>query len=135
MLTKADIHHVIDVLELRDKPHMIYMGGSLCIRGIRDTNDIDLAVDGEDFKEICKRYGKENEITCPLIDRKIDLEIDGIKVELFERTSPLFINEADEIDGLLCQKINEIINMKRRFNREKDKKDIELLKSLGYKAQ
>ena len=108
-----------------DDNYMVYMGGSLCMRRVRETNDLDIAVEPEAFWELAKRYGKEHDITISLGDRKFDLFIEGTVVEIFERED--FMNECELVDGVWCQTLDEIIKMKRRFNRAKDKKDLELL--------
>ena len=133
MVNQHKINDVIDELELRDKNYMIYMGGSLCIRGVRLTNDLDICVEPEMFLYLAKKYNKENDIYIALVDRKFDLEIEDFNVEIFERTN--FDDEYEIVDGLKCQTLDEIIKMKRRFNREKDQKDIIMLKELRDKAQ
>lgn len=122
------INKVIDSLGIRDKSYMIYMGGSLCVRGIRLTNDLDICVEPDTFWELAKKYDKEKDTYISLTDRKFDLEFEGFNIEIFQRTD--FDSEYEIINGLKCQTIDEIIKMKHRFSRPKDIKDIELLEKL-----
>lgn len=126
MANRFTIKTILSILGLsEDNNYMVYMGGSLCMRRVRETNDLDIAVEPDAFMELAKRYDKENEITISLGDRKFDLFIEGTVVEVFERED--FMNEAELVDGVWCQTLDEIIKMKRRFDRPKDKKDLEVL--------
>ena len=126
MANRFTIKTILSILGLsEDNNYMVYMGGSLCMRRVRETNDLDIAVEPDVFAELAKRYDKEDEITISLGDRTFDLFIEGTVVEVFEREN--FMNEAELVDGVWCQTLDEIIKMKRRFDRPKDKKDLEIL--------
>ena len=126
MANRFTIKTILSILGLsEDNNYMVYMGGSLCMRRVRETNDLDIAVEPDVFAELAKRYDKEDEITISLGDRTFDLFIEGTVVEVFERED--FMNEAELVDDVWCQTLDEIIKMKRRFDRPKDKKDLELL--------
>lgn len=126
MATRYTIKDILNELRLTEYDnYMVYMGGSLCMRHIRETNDLDICVEPDKFKELAERYEKEEYITTSSGDRKFDLFIEETVVEVFERED--FMNECELIDGVWCQTLDEIIKMKCRFNRSKDKKDLEIL--------
>lgn len=126
MANRFTIKTILSILGLSEGDnYMVYMGGSLCMRKVRETKDLDICVEPDAFMELARRYDKEDEITISLGDRTFDLFIEGTVVEVFERED--FMNEAELVDGVWCQTLDEIIKMKRRFDRPKDKKDLELL--------
>lgn len=122
-MKKEDIIREVNNLDLQED-YVLGMGGSLCMRGIRDTHDIDLGVHKKDFE----RLAKNQEITQAVLgQQKIVLTtLKGDEIEVFNYED--FDGEGTEIiDGIQCQTIEGIIKMKKRFNRPKDIKDLELI--------
>lgn len=122
-MKKEDIIREINNLDLQED-YVLGMGGSLCMRDIRDTHDIDLGVHEKDFK----RLAKNQEIAQAVLgQQKIVLTtLKGDEIEVFNYED--FDGEGTEIiDGIQCQTIEGIIKMKKRFNRPKDIKDLELI--------
>ena len=122
-MKKEDIIREINNLDLQED-YVLGMGGSLYMRGIRDTHDIDLGVHEKDFK----RLAKNQEIAQAVLgQQKIVLTtLKGDEIEVFNYED--FDGEGTEIiDGIQCQTIEGIIKMKKRFNRPKDIKDLELI--------
>ena len=130
MIDKATINEIIDFLELRDKKYMIYMGGSLCVRGLREnTNDLDLCVEPDVFWKMVEKYNANT--YASMKDLKFDLTDPklGFNVEVFKREK--FDTEYSIVDGLACQTIKEIIKMKTILNRDKDRRDILMILDSG----
>ena len=130
MINKQGITDMIDFLELRDKKYMIYMGGSLCVRGLREsTNDLDLCVEPDVFWKMVEKYNANIYVSSK--DLKFDLSDPKLNfnVEVFKREN--FDMEYTVVDGLACQTIKEIIKMKTIFNRDKDRRDILMILDSG----
>lgn len=127
MFNKENITEAIKGLGLEDKKYIVYMGGSLCVRGIRDTNDIDLGIEAEDFERLKKRFNKLYTISV-MGYGKFEINTENGTIEIFKAED--FYDKIEKIDGVWCQKLDEIIKMKKYFGREKDLKDIELINNM-----
>ena len=127
MFNKENIIEAIKGLGLEDKKYIVYMGGSLCVRGIRNTNDIDLGVEAEDFERLKKRFNKLYTISV-MGYSKFEINTENGTIEIFKAED--FYDKIEKIDGVWCQKLDEIIKMKKYFGREKDLKDIELINNM-----
>lgn len=127
MFNKENIIEAIKGLGLEDKKYIVYMGGSLCVRGIRDTNDIDLGIEAEDFERLKKRFNKLYTISV-MGYGKFEINTENGTIEIFKAED--FYDKIENVDGIWCQKLDEIIKMKKYFGREKDLKDIELINNM-----
>ena len=127
MFNKENIIEAIKGLGLEDKKYIVYMGGSLCVRGIRDTNDIDLGIEAEDFERLKKRFNKLYTISV-MGYGKFEINTENGTIEIFKAED--FYDKIENVDGVWCQKLDEIIKMKKYFGREKDLKDIELINNM-----
>lgn len=127
MFNKENIEKAIKELGLENKKYIVYMGGSLCVRGIRDTNDIDLGIEAEDFERLKKRFNKLYTISV-MGYGKFEINTENGTIEIFKAED--FYDKIEKIDGVWCQKLDEIIKMKKYFGREKDFKDIELINNM-----
>ena len=127
MFNKENIIEAIKGLGLEDKKYIVYMGGSLCVRGIRNTNDIDLGVEAEDFERLKKRFNKLYTISI-MGYGKFEINTENGTIEIFKAED--FYDKIENVDGVWCQKLDEIIKMKKYFGREKDLKDIELINNM-----
>lgn len=127
MFNKENIEKAIKELGLENKKYIVYMGGSLCVRGIRDTNDIDLGVEEKDFQRLKKRFNKLYTISV-MGYGKFEINTENGTIEIFKAED--FYDKIEKNDGVWCQKLDEIIKMKKYFGREKDFKDIELINNM-----
>lgn len=125
-LNRKDIIEIISDLDLKNKYHFVFMGGSLTIMGIREfTNDLDLGVTSDEFVGLQRKFRKDNNIsTSTLGNGKFDLIINNHKVEIFNLDNEI---HYDNIDTIKCQKLNDIVELKKRLNRPKDEKDLKLI--------
>lgn len=114
--------------------HYVLVGSApLAARGLREANDLDIAVTGVLWEELAnsgdyvleKRYGRQF-----LVDKKSG-EIDIIRQldwDKYPTTVEEAILGADVIKGFPFLNISETIKFKTALGREKDFKDIELIK-------
>ncbi|MBQ9011244.1 MAG: hypothetical protein IJ093_01175 [Bacilli bacterium] len=85
------------------------------------TNDIDLAVSKEYEKKLLQNY------TCTLKEQNKDYNVYNIDDKIEFATN--YYDAKYEIKyGYKFQTVNEILKLKETLNRQKDQKDIELLK-------
>jgi len=115
----------LEKLNLPKDKFAIFGSGPLAIRDIRETNDLDIIVKPELWEKLKKKY--------PVKDKEKGLIKIG-NIEIYKKWGKWFddmsklIDEADIIRGLRFVKIERVLEWKKAFNREKDKKDIELIK-------
>jgi len=102
--------------------YVIYGSSCLAIRGIRESNDLDLLVTPNIFKELLKKY--------PLVDNK-KIEINNIEIfdnfNYYYEDLNIFFKDVDFIQGYPFLNLNLVLDIKKRMNREKDLKDIKLI--------
>ena len=100
------------------------MGASLCMRDIRqETHDIDLGVSKADFVKLSQ--GRKILDSALGQKRVIINSEDGNEIEVFDYGNVIEKIEIDNIEGIYCQTIEDIITMKKRLGRKKDLEDLE----------
>ncbi len=112
-------------LNLPKNKFAIFGSGPIVIRGFREARDIDIIVKKELWDELKKKYAKfiKNNPEC--------IKIDNIEIYKdwpgFDEVNQL-IDEAEIIGGWPFVKLKYVLIWKKRIRREKDIKDIELIK-------
>ena len=110
-------------LNLPSSDFAVFGSGPLAIRGIRDVNDVDIIVKPKLWRELKEKYEPKNE----------KLIIVG-SIEIYKNWSPWYdnvnelIDEADNFYGVRFVKLEKVLNWKELLNRDKDKRDIILIK-------
>lgn len=106
----------------------IFGSGPMVIRGLRESEDLDLIVTQDVFDEFKNRGDWNFEIrTCE--------ELQKGNIEMCHEWGPgewdidKLINEAEIIDDLPFVRLEEVLKWKKIYNREKDIRDIELIES------
>lgn len=126
-MKKKELIAILDSLNLNKNEYCIISGGSLLMYGIRETTrDIDLYVtEGEllRLKRIFIDAFKE-EKTIDQKDTKYKL---NDYIECFIKDKKKIKEHSILIDGYSCQKLDKIVELKKKLNREKDKKDLLLI--------
>lgn len=119
-------------LNLPISEYAIFGSAPLGIRGIRETNyDLDLIVKPRLWKELKKKYevskfkGEKEEVIVIKIDENI--EVYNSWGEWFKDLN-LLIDSAEIIQGFPFVKLKYVLDWKIKFNREKDKQDVKLIK-------
>ncbi len=103
----------------------IFGSGPLGIRGIRDSNDIDLIVKDNLWEELLKKY--------TISKNKHNAIIIG-NIEIFNNWLPfkdinVLIDSADIIEGFRFVKLEYVLEWKKFLGREKDLIDIKLIEN------
>lgn len=122
-MTKKDILKSIDDLNLDYTDYCIISGGALVLYGIRpETEDVDIFINENGFNKLKEKY----EIISKEYKYK-DLYGIGSDIELLFREFDSSI--VYKIDGYPVLKIEEVLKWKVDNHRDKDLKDIELIRN------
>ena len=111
-------------LNLPNEQYAVFGSGPLAIRGLRESNDIDIIVKPRLWKELIKKYPVYNK-------EKLSIKVGDI--EIFNnwlpwiKDSETLIDDADIFNGIRFVKLKYVLIWKKAFGREKDKEDIRLI--------
>lgn len=114
----------LEKLNLPKDGFAIFGSGPLGVRSIRETNDLDIIVKQDLWEKLEKKYEVKEQ------DNSV-IKIGNI--EIYKSWKPWFddvdnlINEADIINEIRFVKLERVLEWKRKFNRGKDRRDIELI--------
>lgn len=122
-MNKVDVLKRVDSLNLDYNDYCIISGGALVLYGIRpETEDVDIFINENGFNKLKEKY----EIISKEYKYK-DLYGIGSDVELLLREFDRSI--VYEIDGYPVLKLEEVLKWKVDNHRDKDLKDIELIRN------
>lgn len=119
-------------LNLPTDEYAVFGSGPLAIRGIKDSNDLDIIVKSDLWDKLTKRYLPQDGQYAKFI--RIG------SIEIYKNWKPWFsdsdklINDADIFDGVRFVKLNHVLSWKKEYNREKDKKDVQLIEEYQQKS-
>ncbi|MBR9675575.1 hypothetical protein GOV05_01045 [Candidatus Woesearchaeota archaeon] len=123
-MKKEEFLKEIKKLGLPSNSFAIHGSGPLTIRGLKETNDVDIIARKELFEKLSKKHGlKTGSTDC--------IEI-GV-IEVFSKWKPddvsidKLIDEADIIEDVRFVRLEEVKRWKQKRNLEKDRKDIILI--------
>lgn len=122
-MNKNDIFKTLEKYGFDKEKILILSGAAMVVNGIKETtNDIDMAVSDDYERVILDKYKCElKEMSC---DNKV-YSIDGI----IDFSLNYYDFGYDIKEGYKVQKPVEILKLKETLNREKDKKDIDLIQN------
>ncbi|MBA7632319.1 hypothetical protein ES703_39863 [subsurface metagenome] len=109
-------------LNLPVDEYAVFGSGPLAIHGIRNSEDIDIIVKTKLWDKLVKKYPQEN--------KKL-IKIGNL--EVYKNWRPWFndinklIDNADIFNGIRFVKLKYVLVWKKAYNREKDKKDVQLI--------
>lgn len=122
-MNKEEIFKKLEYYNFNKKEILILSGASMVVNGIKaKTNDIDIAVSADYESELLEKY------ECKLKEKN-----NGNNVYSIDNVIEFSINyydfDYDIINEYKIQKPRDILKLKENLNRDKDKKDIELIKN------
>ena len=126
-MNKKEILKTLKKYNLKKEKYIIISSAAMVLNNIKkETKDIDIAVDEEYEKELLKEYKCE-------IEREItdnNKKFTAYMIDDVINFSTHYYGEykAKIIEEYCVQTPEEILKLKQRLNREKDKKDIKILK-------
>ncbi len=116
----------LKTLNLPKDKFAIFGSGPICIRGLREANDLDIIVKEDLWNELIQKTANRDLIY------QVSIKIGNI--EIFKNWLPWFndvnelIDTAEEINGFPFVRLDYVIEWKTKLGREKDLKDLELIK-------
>jgi len=111
--------------------YAIFGSGPMAAKNLRDSHDLDIIVSNKIWKEYRKK--PEWKLTKFTINGKVREILENNRIELSngwgsgEWDINKLIKESEIIDGLPFVRLKEVLKWKKISNRDKDKKDIEIL--------
>lgn len=122
MLTSDEIFHILKDEEIPKEEFIIISGAAMVIYGIKEKNDIDIAVSESLYNDLKLRKD------CMV--EKI-LEDTGETIYYLHKLNfgmNYYDTNYQYVNGYKVQTIEEIIKLKENLNRSKDKEDLKRLK-------
>jgi len=113
-------------LNLPKGKYAIFGSGPLAIRGLRDTNDLDVLVKSDIFEELKVKYPQDiskHPCNCLVIG---NIEIGETWQGDSDKVNEM-IDNAEEINGFSFVKLDYVIGWKKQRGTEKNKRDLELI--------
>lgn len=132
-----DIFKKLAELNLPLGEYVLVGSGPLAARGIREANDLDIAVTPKLFKQLLgsKRYQEVDGGNGKLFSEADKVEIiSKLEWDDYPTSVAEAIKTADIINGYPFLNIAETIKFKKALGREKDFRDIELLADYQRKS-
>ncbi|HCC06123.1 TPA: zinc ABC transporter substrate-binding protein [Candidatus Nomurabacteria bacterium] len=130
-----DIFEEIKKLNFPKGEYIVVGSGIMKVKGIRDTNDLDIVVTPELFEK-CKNDGWEiNEWTKVGIEGKEWLKKGDVDVyaQLSRKNGSLSVEDllknSEEINGISFITLEALIDFKREYGRPKDFEDIKMIEN------
>ena len=122
------LNHIeeLDILELPDGKYAIFGSGPMGIRNIRDSQDIDIIVKSDLWEGLIKKYKDHLNKELSMISIG-NLEI-GRQIPYLSDKVDEMIESAEIIEDLPFVRLEYVIEWKELMGRDKDKKDVELIK-------
>lgn len=123
---------ILKELNFPTSEFVVVGSGSLAIREIRDTKDLDVIVTQSLWDNFSKKYKVElNESSIERLDLGNDIEILNPSQSLFGNSKIILVDEifekADMFGGVKFINLDHLKKIKFSFGREKDLKDIKLI--------
>jgi hypothetical protein len=129
-MNRHDVTQELRALSLPAGEYVVVGGGVLAMRGIRDTEDIDLVVSERLFADLqaqgwrakTRPNGKPG-LKHGLIEAYLD-----VNCESFERSTSWLLENAQVLDGIPTIDLETLENFKAGYGRPKDLRDLTLLR-------
>lgn len=117
---------------LPDGEYAIFGSGPMAVREIRESDDLDVAVLDYLYKELLQIFPEKTKIGKGGKEIKYievnDIEIAPASEALYDEPEQT-IKRAELIEGCRFLRLEDLIAWKEKLGREKDFKDIELIKN------
>ena len=111
-------------LNLPVDSYVIFGSGSMSVRGIRESSDLDIIVSDKVWQDFIKKYSTKN-------NNKSIIQIGNIEIckDLLPwlDNSEELIKRSELIDGFPFSTLEDTLKLKEKFGREKDREDIKLI--------
>lgn len=118
-------------LQLPEGKYVVVGGAAMAVRGLRDTNDIDLVVTPELFGQLARSGWR----TKQRPNGKPGLHLGNVEAYLdvntptFARDTAWLIENAEYVQGIRLVDLDTLVGWKRSYGREKDLRDVAILEA------
>ena len=121
-------------LNLPSGEYAITSSGSMGVRNLRKINDVDIITTKELWDQLIKKFPAiKNEFLAKInLAENIDVLYSGSYYREYEPNDPTVydqIKNADIIDELPFIRLETVLYLKKKYTRDKDIKDIELIEN------
>ncbi len=130
IMNKDELIRKVKALNLPERGYIVFGSGPLAAHGIREVNDIDLFISEEIYEKFKKEGWEEKTLETGdkyLVRGDIEAFADWGYRE-YNPSLEKLLDKADIIEGVPFAPMEEVLRWKLVFNREKDARDIELIK-------
>lgn len=128
-MTLLDIQQKIESLSLSVGEYCVVAGGAMTLQGLRDSDDLDILVTPETFARLqaTSRYTRIEKNGYPFLiadsieiftELPLDCPLDSNDV----------IQKSENKSGVQCMSLSDLYNFKKYLDRDKDMRDIILIK-------
>ena len=118
-MNRKEIINYLKKYNFNPKKYIVISGAAMVLYGFKDdTPDIDIAVTKEYKKELLKNYN------CVLENVETDSYMIDDVINFGEN---FYKRRREYIEGFPVMKPMDIVDLKRKLNRAKDKKDLKLI--------
>ena len=122
-MNRENIIKILKKYNFDNEKYIVISGASMVIHGIKDnTSDIDIAVTKDYYEYLLNHYECIFEVTnmfnhrIYIIDNIINFGVD-------------YFTKPEFIEDIPVQTLDDVLSLKKSLNRDKDKKDIELIEN------
>lgn len=136
-MKKQDMLERIRALGLPPGQFVVFGSGPLCVRNLRECEDIDLVVTPPLFQALKRRWGAETlvredgtryeKVVCA--EQHVELGIEWDYRPLFQRTLDQLIGHGDIFHGIAFASLVDVLLWKQALRRPKDLEDIALIRA------
>ncbi len=118
-MNRKEIINYLKKYNFDPKKYIVISGAAMVLYGFREeTSDIDIAVTKDYKKKLLKEY------KCFLEN----IESDSYMIDdIINFGDNYYKRRREYIEGFPVQKVMDLIDLKRKLNRAKDKKDLKLI--------
>ena len=129
-MTGPELIKIAKELNLPNDQYLIVGSGPMVVRNIREGADIDIVAKPELLEKLMNEYPTKEDNGKKVIELRPDVDITANGI--FQDGSVLSLTEmfekANLIEDIPFLNLEQLIIFKQKLNREKDQKDIELIK-------
>lgn len=114
-------------LNIKEDKFILFGSAPMAVRGLKEAHDLDVIVKKDIWKDLIKKYPIEKTAMGNPLIRIGDIEIFEDWAPWFKNVDILF-KDCDIINGIRYVKLKYVIQWKETYSRDKDKKDVALIK-------
>jgi hypothetical protein len=128
-MKSSDVFATLEALALPADDYVVVGGAAMCVRDMRDTDDIDLVVTAELFASLAASgwlaKGRPNG-KPGLRNGNVEAYLD-VNTETVERSTSWLLEHSEMIRGVRFVDLKTLQSWKRSYGRDKDLRDVAVI--------